>query len=102
MIRHLQRWGIIALMAITFLVYIIESGTHFSYKIYQVKNGYGYHIKQGDKIIIQQDFIPTQRGHQAFEIKQHAEEAAKLVVKKLKQNQVPALTTEEINNIFTQ
>jgi len=99
MMRHLKGWGIITLMVVTFLIYIAESKTRISYKVYLVENGYGYHIKRGDKVMIQQDFIPTEKGHQPFAIKEHAEEAAKLVVRKISDNQVPALTVQEINDI---
>lgn len=98
--RHLKGCGIIALTAVTFFVYTTESRMCFSYQVYPIENGYGYRIKKGDKVVIQQDFIPTQKGHQAFAIKQHAEEAARLLVKKLMHNKVPALSVEEINSIM--
>jgi len=101
LMRHLKGWGIIAIMVLTFLVYIIESKGNYNYKVYQVENGFGYHILRGDKIMIQQNFIPTINAYQPFIKKKHAEKAAKLVVKKLKDNKVPALSSEEVKAIIT-
>jgi len=97
---HLTRWGLLLFIVMIFAVYLVESKSSYNYKVYAVEHGYGYQIKKGDKIIIQQDFIPTQEGYQPFIRKEHAELAAQKVVSKLVHNKVPALSFEEINAII--
>ena len=100
MMRHLKGWGIIILMLFTFLIYIAESKNRYTYTVFEVENGFAYRIKKGDKIMIEQAFIPTYDGHQPFAKASQAQEAAKLVIKKLDNNRVPALTIGEINTII--
>lgn len=63
---------------------------------YQVNNGWAYRIFVNGKIYIQQDFIPAISGHKAFPSKQSAEDIASLVVKKIRCNEKPFITTEEL------
>ncbi len=100
MMRQLKSWGIIVLVFITFVVYAIESKTDYTYVVYEVDGGYGYHIEKSDKVIIRQDFIPAKNGYQPFVYKAHAVKAAKIVVRKLQNKQVPALSSKEVENII--
>ena len=99
-VLRLKAWGTFCFVAFTFLVYIFESRTSLNYDVYKVKEGYGYQVTRSDKIIIRQDFVPTQIGFKPFSTKQQAEKAAKMVVDKLSKKQVPALSKQEIESII--
>lgn len=102
MMRHLKSWGIILLMILTFIVYILESHTTFSYQVLEVNGGYGYQVSKSGKTIIKQTFIPTKNGYSVFLKKAQAESAGKLVVKKLNEQKNPALSYNEVEKILNE
>jgi len=65
---------------------------------------YGYEIIVNDKILIRQYTIPGQQGTQGFKRKKDAEQAAKLVIKKLQLGIMPPTISKEelkqLNIIF--
>ncbi len=98
-VRHLFRLCMALLIVGAIIVYFVESNAVYSYEVYKVEDGYGYHIMKGEKVFIQQNFIPTHQGYQPFVEEEHAEKAARLVIDKLKNKQVPALSADDIEEI---
>lgn len=99
-VRRLIRWGIAFLIVGAVAVYFFESNTIYTYDVYAVEGGYGYQIRKGEKILIQQDFIPTLEGYQPFAKENHAIDAAKLMIDKLNSRQIPALSAKEIEEVI--
>ncbi|MBS2211724.1 DUF4907 domain-containing protein [Carboxylicivirga mesophila] len=99
-VRHRLRWCIAFLLLLTVGVYFHESASAYTYAVYECEGGYGYRISKNEKVLIQQDFVPTREGYQAFEHKQQAKKAARLVIAKLKNKQAPALSSEEVDSIL--
>ncbi|MBK3516318.1 DUF4907 domain-containing protein [Carboxylicivirga marina] len=100
-IQVFLKWGIAFLVVVSLVAYFLELNAEaYSYKIHKVESGYGYQVFNNDKLLIQQDFIPTLEGYIPFDEKNKAEAAAKLVISKLKDKQRPALTNLEIENII--
>lgn len=98
-VRHLFRLGMVFLVLGAVAVYFVESNSVYTYEVYKVEDGYGYLIKKGEKVLIQQNFVPTLEGYQPFVLEQHATKAARLMIEKLKNKQVPALSDNDIKQI---
>lgn len=91
---------VVLILAIGLVYYLENSADTYSYKIYKVNDGYGYQVLVNDKLLIKQDFVPTLEGFTAFTTKNQAESAAKQVVSKLRNNEIPALTNTEIDKLI--
>lgn len=69
-------------------------------KLVQLGEGqWGYDIYVDHKQYIKQDRIPAVAGIHAFVSKEEAERTGKLVVEKIKQGQIPALSKAEIQQL---
>ena len=68
----------------------------FTAKIFEGFNGWGYDILVDDELFIRQESIPSWPGKAGFQKKEQAEQTAQLIINKLKQGQVPAITTFEL------
>ena len=83
------------------LVYFLEKqGSEYSYRVYELEKGFGYQILNNDKLLIQQDFIPTINGYKAFGTKEQARKAAIMMIDKLQAKQRPTLTEQEIKQLM--
>lgn len=73
-------------------------------KIVELKDGGGweYDIYVDHKLYIKQDRIPAIQGIYGFATKADAEKTAKLVVEKIKQGQIPALSEQELKDLQIQ
>ena len=69
-------------------------------KIFEGFNGWGYDILVDDELFIHQESIPSWPGKTGFQKKEQAEQTAQLIINKLKQGQVPAVTTFELQQIL--
>ena len=68
-----------------------------TFKIFPVKNGYGYDILSNNRMIIHQPMIPGVAGEQPFSTKKDAVKIAALVVEKIKKGQrLPAITLADL------
>lgn len=65
-------------------------------EIIEVPNGYGYKIFSGDKLLIQQEFIPAVKGDIAFGTKKDARKVANLVIEKIRNRTSPQISVEEL------
>jgi hypothetical protein len=65
-------------------------------------NAWGYEILVNRKVYIHQDFVPALEGNHRFKTREEASKVAKAVLKKMKANQSPALTSEEVEELLGQ
>ncbi len=59
-------------------------------------DGYGYRIFNGDRLVIQQEFIPGVKGNLKFESGEMAKNVAEKVVHKLANGKNPIITIKEL------
>ena len=62
----------------------------------ETDNGWGYIIKNNDKIIIKQSIIPVIQNQKSFENEEDALKVGNLVLKKLKANTPPTITKKDL------
>lgn len=72
----------------------------FSSSVFAGNNGWGYDIKVNDSLLIRQDVIPALPVSHGFPLKQQAEEAAALVISKLRKKEYPTLSVDEVKQIM--
>ncbi|MDC6366953.1 MULTISPECIES: DUF4907 domain-containing protein [Flavobacteriaceae] len=68
-------------------------------KVITLDNGYGYQIFSGDKLLIQQEFIPAVEGEKQFETKEDAKQVADMVMRKILKGESPRISLEELNDL---
>lgn len=68
-------------------------------KIIEVPNGYGYQIFSGDKLLVQQEFIPAVNGNIPFSSAKDAKKVADLVIDKIQNRTSPQISLEELNEL---
>jgi hypothetical protein len=93
---------VIALAAGVFFVSLQHRSHHgnsISYGLFRVDSDWGYNILVNDTILIHQDRIPVFSSSGAFESKEQAIAAARLVISKIKAKKSPSLDRGEIENI---
>ncbi|WP_164974317.1 DUF4907 domain-containing protein [Filimonas effusa] len=73
-------------------------------KFVELKNGAGweYDIYVDHKLYIKQDRIPAISGIHGFATKADAEKTAHLVIQKIKEGQIPALSEQELKDLQIQ
>ena len=72
----------------------------FTTETFKAKNGgFGYIIKLRGQVIIKQENIPAISSEISFKTENDALETAGLVVKKIKQRKVPAVTLLELDSL---
>jgi len=72
------------------------SKANLSYKVIAAEgNGYGYDVYADGRILIHQPTVPGQPGISGFRKKSDSEKVAELVIRKLKNGEVPPTVTEE-------
>lgn len=70
----------------------------YTIKSFETENGWGYSIFVNDKLLIRQQYIPSIQEQKPFNSEQDALKIGAFVIEKLKQHQIPSLTTSEIKN----
>jgi Domain of unknown function (DUF4907) len=78
----------------------VNSGYHFTTKIFEGPGGWGYEVLLNDSLFIHQEFIPLLPGRKAFETRTQADQAARLIVDKLKGGQPPSMNSTELQRIY--
>ena len=72
----------------------------YTYKVYPVKNGWGYDIFRKDKLYIHQPFVPAVQGKVGFSNEFKAETTALLVIQKLKNGIIPPeISIQELDSL---
>lgn len=72
---------------------------HFTAKVFEGFNGWGYDILVNDSLFIRQESVPVLSGLKGFAKKELAEQVAELIINKMKRNRHPAVTTFELQQI---
>jgi Domain of unknown function (DUF4907) len=72
----------------------------FVAKVFEGFNGWGYDILVDDELFIHQESIPSWPGKAGFQKKEQAEQTARLIINKMKQGRLPAVTTFELQQIL--
>ena len=93
---------IFALFLVIIVVTITLAGRGHFYEISLFKsgNGWGYDILKKDKAFIHQPYMPAVEGQVPFKDKRSAKKTGRLVVKKIRNHKLPAVTKEEIEAII--
>jgi hypothetical protein len=68
-------------------------------KAFAINNGWGYEILTNDSVYIHQANIPAVEGNRNFVTKEQALLTAQLVIEKLKKNQLPIISIEELDSL---
>jgi hypothetical protein len=81
-----------------FIIYGRRQQQHINYELFHTQKGWGYNILVNDSLFIHQEDIPALAVAKGFENEQQAKKTALLVIKKLKQKQLPTLLSSEIDS----
>lgn len=76
-----------------------EHRTTLRNEIIKVENGYGYQIFSGDKLLVQQEFIPAVKGYQTFQSEKDAKKVANLVIEKIQERTSPQISVDELKEL---
>ena len=92
---------ILALFAVILGVSVTLAGRGHFYdvELYKSGDGWGYDILKKDNVYIHQPFMPAVEGEVPFPDKKSARKTGRLVIKKIRNRESPALTKEEIQSI---
>ena len=93
---------IFALFLVIIVVTIILAGRGHFYEVSLFKSGdgWGYDISKKDKIYIHQPYMPAVEGQVPFKDKRSAKKTGRLVVKKIRNHKLPAVTKEELESVI--
>jgi hypothetical protein len=70
-----------------------------SMEVFQTNEGWGYNILMNDKVFIHQDMIPAIHAAKPFSSKQDAEALGTLMLSKLKENKMAAVSVDELKEL---
>lgn len=94
--------GFSVLFILVFIgIYVADRGAPYKLSLYKSGQGWGYDVLIGSKPYIHQPFMPAVEGQIAFKDKRSARMTGKLVIKKLRKHQSPAITKEEMESLLT-
>jgi hypothetical protein len=79
---------------------LTERGHFYEVSLFKSGDGWGYDILKKDKPYIHQPYMPAVEGQIPFRDKRSAKKTGKLVVKKIRNHKLPAVTKEEIEAII--
>lgn len=72
----------------------------FAIKTFESNEGWGYLISKNGDVIIYQPYIPCVRGEKSFPDEKSASQIGELVLSKVKNNENPSVTIEELSKII--
>ncbi len=73
-----------------------KSGEMYRVEVFEAGNGWGYRILKEDKTIIEQPCMPGIKGNIPFPDEVSARDIGELVLLKIKKNEDPSITPEEL------
>jgi hypothetical protein len=76
-----------------------ESNPYYVETFKTADGGWGYAVYKREKLIIKQDIIPTIQKSISFQSENDAKKTGMLVVDKLKNNQLPSVRPEELEQL---
>jgi hypothetical protein len=96
--------GITALLICFAVIFFNRQNSHEGQKFLhavpvQTAYGWGYNILADDKIFIKQEYMPGVPGKQGFKSADDALLVASLVIKKISSNQLPTITSGELDSL---
>lgn len=84
------------LFILLFLQLLSCTKEQFNVETIETKQGWGYTISDGDKVLIKQTIIPAISKNKNFISEDDALKVANLAVKKLRQNKSPSITKKDL------
>lgn len=91
---------IFALFAVIIAAAAIAGKGHFyDLSLFRSGDGWGYNIAVKGNVLIHQPFMPAVEGEIPFPDKMTARKTARLVIKKMKNREIPSVTREDIRRI---
>ncbi|NLK54301.1 MAG: DUF4907 domain-containing protein [Bacteroidales bacterium] len=91
---------IFALFAVIIAAAAIAGKGHFyDLRLFRSGDGWGYDIAVKGNVLIHQPFMPAVEGEIPFPDKMTARKTARLVIKKMKNREIPSVTREDIRRI---
>lgn len=87
------------LLLIVAVLFSCKEDRRLRYEAFQTAKGWGYNIRLKDRILIHQESVPAQASDNGFATKSQAEATARLVIKKMRNKEMPSLTKEETDDI---
>ena len=90
---------VIAGMAAVFFCCHSSPHVHYDLQVVKMEQGWGYAIRRDHKPFIYQETIPAIEGIKAFSDRRSAKKTGRLVLLKLKHNQSPTITKEELKKL---
>ena len=94
--------------AVILLIVLLSAGLNacretpsvrYNLKLIKLEQGWGYEIRKDNNPFIYQDCIPAVVGNKAFAGRKSAKATGKLVLKKLRNNQMPSITIPELKEL---
>jgi hypothetical protein len=89
-----------SLLIIAGIIINSARNNHLRVEVTTSGNGWGYDVVHKKKIIIHQPFMPGVSGQVAFKDKSSARKTGLLVVRKLKNRQLPTITQFELDSLL--
>lgn len=96
---------ILSVFLIVYIVFKTNIGTRpkvYEASIYKYNEGYGYSISYNNKLVIKQDAIPVIETNQPFCNFNDAKKVANLVKEKLKNEESPNVSMDELKSLHIQ
>lgn len=77
-----------------------DENERIGYSLFQTDSGWGYDIQIEGKTFIHQESVPALVGNSGFLDKASAERVARIVMEKMKRQEAPAVSPEEVARIL--
>ena len=84
------------LLGFLMLIFACSKKDELNLESIKTSTGWGYVIKNNDRIIIKQSIIPVIPSQKSFETEQQALKVGNLVLQKLKENKSPTITKKDL------
>ncbi|WP_321517508.1 DUF4907 domain-containing protein [uncultured Bacteroides sp.] len=95
-------YSIISLFAIIVILFVginIKRSPKMELQVMTVKGGYGYQIKEGDRILIDQPVIPAISEEKAFKNRDDAQKVGELVMQRVKNHTDFSVSISELREL---
>jgi hypothetical protein len=88
------------LLIILFGLSLAGRGHLYRIELFKSGQGWGYDILKNGNVYIHQPYIPAVEGQRSFRNKRSAKKTARLVIKKIRNHNLPSVTKEEIQYLI--
>ena len=98
--KNIILYTIISILAILTIFSIVKSkDSSKNRKEILLEGGYGYQIKEGNRILIDQPFIPAISEEKAFKSREDAQKVGELVLKRVKNHTDFSVSVKELREL---